>query len=62
MYLVYATLAFVEIFIFLASSVALAVFVVRAIIRSLLAPKEPPPKLTPEDLRRLKRADARSSG
>lgn len=62
MYLIYSSLAFAEIFVFLASLVVLAFLVVRAIVRSCLTPKEPPPKVKPEDLRHLKRADARSSG
>lgn len=54
MSVIYTTLALAEIFILLASFVALLVFLARAIVRSFPAPKEPPPK--PEDLRHLKRA------
>jgi hypothetical protein len=54
MSVIYTTLALAEIFILLASFVALMFFVARAIFRSFLASKDLPPKA--EDLRHLKRA------
>lgn len=51
---IYSTMAFVEILALFASLTALAVYIVRAIIRAFTEPKLPPPK--PEDLRHLKRA------
>lgn len=54
MHLVYTALAFAEVFALFASFAALIFFLMRAIVRSFVAPKEPPPK--PEDMRHLKRA------
>ena len=51
---VYTVVTFAEIIALFASFAALVFFVVRAIARAIVAPKEPPPK--PEDLRHLKRA------
>lgn len=51
---IYSTMALVEILALFASLVAIAVYIVRAIIRSFTEPKLPPPKK--EDLRHLKRA------
>ncbi len=51
---VYSALALAEIVILLISLAGVAFFVVRAVVRSLVTPKEPKPR--PEDLRHLKRA------
>ena len=51
---VYSVVTFGEIIALFASFFALVYFVGRAIVRAIVAPKEPPPK--PEDLRHLKRA------
>ncbi|MCK9917923.1 hypothetical protein MXD81_53165 [Microbacteriaceae bacterium K1510] len=51
---IYSALAFAEILALFASFIALVTFAVKAIIRAIVEPKEPPPK--PEDLRHLKRA------
>ena len=51
---VYSVVTFAEILALFASFVALVFFVGRAVVRAVVAPKEPPPK--PEDLRHLKRA------
>ncbi|MBS0536572.1 MAG: hypothetical protein JSR72_21170 [Proteobacteria bacterium] len=51
---VYSVVTFAEILALFASFAALVFFVVRAIVRAIVAPKQPPPK--PEDLRHLKRA------
>jgi hypothetical protein len=54
MHLVYAGLAFAEIVALFVSFGGLVFVLTRAIVRSFVTPKEPPPK--PEDLRHLKRA------
>ncbi|WP_137045224.1 hypothetical protein [Pseudolabrys sp. FHR47] len=54
MAVIYSTMAFVEIIALFASLIALAVYIVRAIVRAFTEPKLPPPKK--EDLRHLKRA------
>lgn len=51
---IYSTMAFVEILALFASITALAVYVVRSLLRSFTEPKLPLPKA--EDLRHLKRA------
>ncbi|RDV01977.1 hypothetical protein [Undibacter mobilis] len=51
---IYSTMAFVEILALFASIIAIAIYIVRSIVRSITEPKLPPPK--PEDLRHLKRA------
>ena len=51
---IYSVVTFAEILALFASFVAVVFFVGRAIVRAIVAPKEPPPK--PEDLRHLKRA------
>jgi hypothetical protein len=54
MSVVYTALTFCEILALFASFLALVFIVARTIVRSIVAPKAPPPK--PEDLRHLKRA------
>ena len=51
---IYTAAALLEILILFVSFAALVIFVVRAVVRSIVSPREPPPK--PEDLRHLKRA------
>lgn len=51
---IYSSMAFAEILVLFAALIALAVYILRAIVRSFTEPKLPPPKK--EDLRHLKRA------
>jgi len=51
---VYSVISFAEIFALFASFVAVVFLVLRAIVRSIVSPRAPPPKK--EDLRYLKRA------
>ena len=53
---IYSVLALAEIGVLLAAAIALLFFVVRALYRAFLGPKEKQRKLKPEDLRHLKRA------
>ena len=61
--MVYTALGLFEVFVLLASALALGWFVLRSICRALFAPKGPETKLpTEEDLRQLKRAGSGMSG
>lgn len=63
MHLVYSALGLAEVFVLLASAIAVVFLIVRAIFRALFVAKDetqrvPPPK----EMQHLKRADSRQSG
>jgi hypothetical protein len=64
MEVVYTALGLAEVFVLLASAMALAFLILRAIIRSIFAKKKDETQRVPsaEEMRYLKRADSRISG
>jgi predicted membrane protein len=63
MYLVFSTVALVEVFVLIASAIAVIFLIVRAIVRAIFVAKDETQRVpSQEEMRHLKRADSRPSG
>jgi hypothetical protein len=63
MEVVYTALGLAEVFVLLASAIALAFWIVRAIFRSIFVKKDETQRVpSEEEMRHLKRADSRMAG
>jgi predicted membrane protein len=63
MYLVFSTVALVEVFVLIASAIAVVFLIVRAIMRAIFVPKDETQRVpSQEEMQHLKRADSRMPG
>jgi hypothetical protein len=63
MEVIYTALGLVEVFVLVASAIALVFWIVRGIFRSIFVKKDETQKVpSEEEMRHLKRADSRASG